>query len=246
MKSTVFVMLIFMQASSAFAQPQILITTEHWPPNNYLSDQGKVIGKATTKVREIFDQAGLDFSIKLYPWARAYHLAKTEPYTAVYSIIRSKQREPLFQWVCPLIKQQPLFFVRLAKRTDIKLDQLADAKKYMISTTRDEFDHQFLLQHKFIEGQHFELTANDQTNMKMLLLERTDLVISAKHTVARNVKLQGRELTDVSFSLPLTNGTDNPVCLAFGLKTPKPLVDKVRTALKTINQSQFLGPAKAL
>ncbi|NQZ11681.1 MAG: transporter substrate-binding domain-containing protein, partial [Algicola sp.] len=202
MRSTLVVMLFLLLSDTAFAQSTILITTEHWPPNNYLSKQGKIIGKATEKVRKIFEKAGLHFTIKLYPWARAYHLAMNEPNTAVYSIVRSTQREALFQWVCPLIKQQPLYFVHLTKRKDIVLDQLTDAKKYLIATTRNEFDHQFLLQNGFVEGQHFELTADDQTNIKMLLIGRTDLFISSEQTIARNISQHGGKLADVRLAMP--------------------------------------------
>lgn len=217
----------------------IQITTENWPPNNYLGPDDQVVGYATEKVRQIFDSAGIDYTIKVYPWARAYRLARNEKNTAIYSIFRSKEREPMFQWVCPLIKSQRLYFFRLKKRTDIELKTLEDAKRYHITTARDEFDHQFLLENGFVEQQHFVLSSDDINNIKKLLQGRADLVISTPRTIKEQLKSLGQSEHLVEKLIPLTTEQTNPLCLAFSLSTPNSIVTRVRQALAQQQQADI-------
>lgn len=231
-----FVFIVIFTVNVAFAaMPKISITTEHWPPYNYQQADGTISGSATEKIRQIFDTAEIDYTIKLYPWARAYHLTANEQNTAIYSIIRSPNREKQFQWVCPLFEQEQLYFVTLAKRHDVVLQQLSDAKNYAISTTRDEFDHEFLLHNGFIEKQHFNLTADDLTNIRKLLMGRTDLIVSTKATLKRHMTQLGSSLKQVKFLIPLTDNHKHPICLALGLKTPKAVTQKLQKALNNIN-----------
>lgn len=220
----------------AQAVPTLNLYAENLAPNNYLNEQGEVAGYATEKIKAMMATAQLDYTINIYPWARAYKLARNDPYTGVFSIMRSTQREPYFRWVCPIAIQDSLYFVRLASRHDIALNDIEDAKNYMTSVSRDEFDHQLLIKHKFKQRKHFRLTTGDSTNLRLLLNGYTDLIIAAPSNIVQAMKSQPSDSPQVVMELSLQTSLDNPLCLAFGLKTPQAIVDKLQLALDEVNE----------
>jgi len=235
------VALILSATASGLDTPKLLITTENWPPYNYLNDQNKIVGPAVDKVTKVLQTAGFDFTIELYPWARSYHLAKTRANTAIFSIMRSSQRENDFQWVCPLITQESLYFIKLAKREDIELKHIEDAKKYTTAASRDEFDALFLVEQGFSEHQHYELTKGDLTNFKLLLAGHADLIIANTETALINLERLNVDPTLLSMELSLNTHKTNPLCLAFSLSTSQSIVEKVRQALHKVDAQSAIN-----
>ena len=76
----------------------VAVVTEDWKPYSFEED-GAVKGSATGLVRKVLERAGIDYSIKVYPWARAYSMALNDDDTLIFAIVRSGEREPLFNWV---------------------------------------------------------------------------------------------------------------------------------------------------
>lgn len=214
------------------AEPVITITTEQWPPNNYLDENGEVVGKATDKVRQLMRLAGVPYRIELMPWARAYHKALNNPNTGVYSIMRSQSREKLFQWVCPLIAPTPIFVYKLAKRDDISVKSLADMRKYIISVSKNEFDHQFLEANGFIAEKDFYVSFDDRILVRKLLNGRIDIMIGTEYALINYAEKLGFEANVVKKEMEIPIPAQNPTCLAFSLSTPKETVEKVRKALR--------------
>jgi hypothetical protein len=50
----------------------------------------------------------------------------------IFSLVRNEERENRFIWVDSIAPRQHLFFYKLAKRTDLKISSLEDAKKLKI------------------------------------------------------------------------------------------------------------------
>lgn len=222
----------------ASAEPTIQITTEDWAPFNYPDENGKIVGQSTEKIHAIFALAGIDYQISMYPWARAYHLASTQPDTGIYTIMQTPEREPLFQWVCPLQSPTAMYFYRLTRRKDIDFETVEGAKNYRIGVARDEVEHQFLKARGFIENKNFDVTSNDNINLNKLLNNRVDLVMETEHTIGRNLEKMGRNPGEVTKVLEIEDSTTNQQCLAFSLKTSAAVVTKVRRALKLLNARQ--------
>ncbi len=63
-------------AHSVSAQT-LTVVTEQYPPYNY-EENGKVKGVSTEVVEEVLREAGIDFSIKVYPWTRALKMAEEQ------------------------------------------------------------------------------------------------------------------------------------------------------------------------
>ncbi len=216
---------------SVFAEPnnKITVVTEEWPPYNYLSSSGEIIGSATQIVESTLQQGNIPYTLNIYPWARAYKNALEQPNVLIYSILRSPEREKLFHWICPLNTIQYYFF-KLSARADIQVNSIDDIKKYTLGLIRDSYMHSYLKNNGFVEGEHLQITGNNQTNINLLLAKRVDIIIDTHENIA--LRLDALPQTPKQLTAIYPIGTDiiaTPwTCMAVSLKTPIKLVDAIR------------------
>ncbi|MDK1288353.1 substrate-binding periplasmic protein [Pseudoalteromonas umbrosa] len=236
------VLLFICIQNHAFADiPKLQVVTEEWVPYNYANQQGEIVGRATQKVREVLDLAGIEYEIKLYPWARSMKLTKTQPNTMIYSIYRSSDRENLFEWACPLLRPVRQYLFRLKSRTDIQVASLEDAKKYVISIVRGSVVHEFLTKQGFESGTNLDITADPSASQRKLLAGRIDFLLTTEYTMHETLKSIGVNYDAVVPVIEVRNNSDRRACMAFNLNTDKQLIDKVRRALAEHN-SRYIGP----
>lgn len=88
--------LIISLAHVVFANDKIQVVTENCYPYNYIDKNGIIVGKLTDDIKDILVFSGVDYSIEVYPWARALKLATTRPNVLIYSILRTPRRENFF------------------------------------------------------------------------------------------------------------------------------------------------------
>lgn len=157
---------------SLFAENKLLLVTENYPPFN-MEKQGKIIGMSTDVIREILKRKKIEYTIELYPWARAYKMGLEEKNTVVFSITRTPEREDLFKWVGPLISNDWVFFAK--KGSKIKITNLEDAKKHTVGVYNGDAVSEFLLKENFIKGKQIQLATNDKQNALKLEAGRIEL-----------------------------------------------------------------------
>ena len=116
--------------------------TEEYPPVSF-SANGRAEGMASELVRELLKRLGESGEISVVPWARGYHTVQQTPNTALFATIRNAEREPLFQWVGPILLAQNSFYA--LKNSGIQLHDLTDvAKAGPVAVPRDWFSYQEL------------------------------------------------------------------------------------------------------
>ena len=116
--------------------------TEEYPPVSF-SANGRAEGMASELVRELLKRLGESGEISVVPWARGYHTVQQTPNTALFATIRNAEREPLFQWVGPILLAQDSFYA--LKNSGIQLHDLTDvAKAGPVAVPRDWFSYQEL------------------------------------------------------------------------------------------------------
>ena len=139
---------------------------------SYLQD-GQVSGTASQVVEATLQRAGLtDYHVALYPWARAYDMALSEPGVLIYLIARTPEREALFRWVGEIMRIEYHFY-KLRSRDDIQVPDLEAAKAYRIGVLREDVRHQYLQAkgfHKIV------VAAQNSENFRRLLNGQVDLV----------------------------------------------------------------------
>lgn len=237
MKRIMYIFMVFLTVTTvtvAEAREMIIVSTEEWPPFNFTMENGEVGGIATKIVKAALNEAGVDYKIEVYPWARAVYMTMKNPNVMIYTIFRSEQREKKFQWICPITPPNYYYFYRLKTRTDITVESLEDAKKYMTGVMRNDMSHEFLVKNGFKEKKQLEVVSREELNIKMLFKARNDLIVQSEFSLLERMKKLGLSYDKLEKVFLAYKGNAESNCMAFGLKTPKSLVEKIRKALEKV------------
>jgi len=202
---------------------------------------GKVVGPASEVVEKILARAVVkDYHIALYPWARAYDMARLEPNVMIYPILRSSERESLFRWVGELDQVTTLFY-KLRERHDIVIKSLADARNYTVGVVRDDSRQEYL------EGKAFSkmvVSANNLDNLRKLLGGQVALVPMPEREAreqCEDLHIAFDQLESVYTIDELSKG----LYVAMSLKTPADTVQRVTTAFSQLKDEGAVARAMA-
>jgi len=142
-----------------------------------------VKGVGTDLVKEVMATAKLTYSINLYPWARSYRYATTQPNTLIYALSRTKDREHRFHWVGKILALNYKFY-RLRSRPDVVADQLTDLKHYIVSANRGGIISHYLQQQSFAK---LAYAGGIEQELKLLLAHRSDLIVLSENSLVKNL-----------------------------------------------------------
>lgn len=222
------------------ASAKLNVVTEEWRPYNYTNEHGEVVGRATERVKAILDSINIEYQITSYPWARSMILTANDENTLIYTILKTKERENLFQWVCPLIGPVKVNLYKLAKRKEINITTLEHAKRYVTSIEKGESDHEYLLANGFKNGVNLDVTSDPYAGARKFFAGRVDLVLQTEWEMSENLRHFNHTESEIEKLIEVTKASDEEGCLAFSNKTDKALVEKLRNALKAYNQKHGL------
>jgi polar amino acid transport system substrate-binding protein len=204
------------------ASDGLLLLSEDFPPINF-EDQGEASGLAGELVLAMLLDMGLQLNVHFMPWARAYRLAQGPAPVCLFTMARTPQREPLFQWVGPIVEFQNALIGRSG--TD-RLRSLDDARRApQIITVRDWSSEQELRRYGF---RNLKSVSNGSVALRMLLAERAALMAAEKVTLPDLLRREGEDETAVTtvLSFPGYYGY-----LAFSRATPAAVVRRWQASL---------------
>ncbi len=92
------------------------------------TENGKAVGIATDFLRAACAEAKIDCKIETLPWARAYSMAKSQPNTLIYSIVRRPDHEKEFIWVFPVNSEGMWLFGRADAKAPASLKDAANQR----------------------------------------------------------------------------------------------------------------------
>lgn len=232
MKFIFFIFTSFYILATHVTAGDLQVLTATWAPYN-MEENGKLTGIGTEIVQATLEKAGIKADVKLYPWARTYKLAVKSPDTMVYTIIKLPEREALFKWVGPIVPIKSVLH-KLKQRSDIKLNSLEDARKYITSTTRNAAGHQFLLEKGFLNQKHIFAHNTNEESVRVLFRGMADLESSVDLNFMYVTKKQGYSYNDVEQAWLLF---ENEGYIAFSLSTSDAIVNRVQTAFEQIKKA---------
>lgn len=205
-------------------RPSLILLTEENPPYNFTNpDTGEIDGIAVTIVQELMTRAGVDYSLALMPWQRAYRRAKEVASTCVFVTNRTPEREEKFKWVGPLIEGGWAIFKR--PDSDIILHDVSGLKNYVVAGKRDGGAIEPI---EHASGIRIVTTSSDETAARMLYHGRADLWVSGVTDAPMAARAIGAELPKLAL---LWKKAD--LSLACAKNTP----EAVLTRLREINTS---------
>ncbi|MGI5310002.1 substrate-binding periplasmic protein [Rheinheimera sp. WS51] len=235
-KRLIFLGLLLLSGTSILpVSAQILtIATEHFPPYNYLDDNSKVVGINAELVQRSCEIAAIDCSIQSYPWLRAMSLTLENDYGALFSTLRSADRERQFQWVGPLVKSRAILY-RLKSRPEIQVTRLEDAKNYVVGVARGDVYEAYLQQNGFSYGKNLFGFATKAEAANLFVQGKIDLLIGSWQILPMWLAPYNATVDDVEEAFQLRELGDN--YLALNLKVPKQMVDQLQQALQKLHES---------
>ncbi|MFZ6724859.1 substrate-binding periplasmic protein [Undibacterium sp. MH2W] len=215
---------------------ELTVVTENLPPLNY-EINGVVTGYATEVIQAVLKKANIQTTISLMPWARAYQTTLTQPNTLLYSTTRTPEREELFEWIGPISSRQ-IYLYKLKSRRDIQLKSIADSTQYKVGLVREMAATKEYLTVSGIAESHVDFAPTSDSNVKKLLLGRTDLIVSQDWGAAFLMKSLQRDPAELQPVWLLDD--KNSYYFAMNKQSDPALIQKIRGAFNKVQQSGLL------
>ncbi len=220
-----FVCLIMSNLS--IAGEKIELMTEILPPFQYYNEKEVLTGISIEIIDSIKLKVGSNDPIKVVPWSRGLKITKKRTNSALFSMLRTPDREKQFKWVGPLVDFSVVFFKKTG--SPIYLNSLEDAKEVKkIGVTKNVANHEMLMAMGFKNLDVLQSGA-DEKNIKKLVKGRIDLWPTTYFGGIYNSK-------NLGYGGMIEPITDFPVFqghlyLAFNLKTTDRVINEWQTAL---------------
>ena len=142
-------------------------------PVSYMdTSENKIAGFATEYLRDILEKAGVEYSLELLPWSRAYNIALKEPNTLLYGIARTGDREQHFIWFEELFTSHFALY-GLSSNTELAGLDMLSVKKRPIGVIRNHVIQTTLRKQGFVNI--IEADTNEHL-VNLLINNRVDYI----------------------------------------------------------------------
>lgn len=219
------------QAEDLF--PNLNIVTEEWAPYQY-TENGQLKGSTVDFLLAILKAAGSRQGredVQVLPWARAYLRVQNEPNTVLFSTTRTPERENLFKWVGPILKNSTYFIGK--KSRNYKIQTSKDLHKYQIGVIIDDASELFAKRHA-VPQKHLTRNSRADINIKMLEAGRIDFVVTGWTAFELEARTIG---ADPSNYERVFLADSSHVSFAFNRNTPDWIIDRFFAAYRTVRKT---------
>ncbi|MDX2512897.1 MAG: ABC transporter substrate-binding protein [Desulfobacterales bacterium] len=211
--------------------PEFNIITERWLPYQF-EEGGKVQGVSVDLLVLLLKHVGSSQgreSIKIYPWARAYREAQNNRNTILFLTTRTPERENLFKWVGPAIKNRWLLIAKKNRR--LKIESATDLNDYTFGTVIDDVGENHLL-NLAVKREQLERNTAYINCIKMIQADRVDMVVMSWETFSLYAMQGG--IDRENFEKVFTIG-ERDLYYAFHKDTSDWIIDKFQKAFDGLN-----------
>lgn len=225
----------------AHAQLISVVGTDHYLNRAVASkdsDAPGAVGPGADLAREVLKRAGFEHTITIYPWARAYFMAQTEPNVMIISMARTPEREQDFKWVGEVAPVQYRLF-KLKSRQDIRIKTLDDVKKFKIGVVSQDVAHLYLI-HKRVPVSALQVTPSYSLAFKMLVAGRIDLVPRSQFGLKQFCEEAPADCGKID-SAYMMDEINSSLFMAFSKQTSDEVVNKTRKAYDQIRAEGTLA-----
>ncbi len=235
MQRTVFYLIVMLallvpMCLKALTLDDFTIMTEEYPPYNF-EQNGVVKGMAIEMMSELMKRTNCKKTakdIQVLPWARSYKDVQEKPNTILFSMTRSKEREPLFKWVGPISPTKIVLFAKKAKK--IKINSPADIKNYPCGAIRDDIGHQLLTKAGIT---NIDLTADMGSNIKKLDTDRITLWAYEENVAKWEMKNTIKNYADFESVYTLLSAD---LYIAFNKNTPDAFIQQLQKVFDSMKK----------
>lgn len=194
------ILLALLPALPSVAQIQEIFTEED-PPYSFVQPDGTVSGAGVEIVKEVQKRIGNADLIQVVPWARAYLNIQKRPNVIVFTMSRTKARDPLFHWVGPIIENNWVIIARKDSKLHIKtLEDAMNLKS--IGVVRGYAWTDYMEQKKF---KNLHIASSHSSNARMLNSGRVQAMLSTDLTYRSVFKAENLNADDFEIILSVKN-----------------------------------------
>jgi polar amino acid transport system substrate-binding protein len=212
---------------------ELRLYTEDHRPLSYLQD-GKPSGMAVAVVEELIRRTGDTAHIELVPWTRGYHQVRHQADSALFSTVRTAQREAQFQWVGPIARGYTRFYTR--KDAGLRVASLDDVRQLgTLAVPSQWYSYEILRQQK-LENLYGVSTPRDM--LRMFRHGRVRLLLVNNLTLDALLAEQGMHAGQLQAQFDLMPSDSY---IAFSLHTDAALVARWQRALEDMRHDGGLG-----
>lgn len=214
-------------------QAPVRVVTEHLPPYQ-IAKQHRLVGGVNYQfVKRLFKRAGIDITIELMPWARAYKVAKEEKNAFIFSMIRNNEREDKFIWLAKLNNQDYAIYTHKDKK-QLHIEDLENNFGLTSVAVRGTYEADLMQELGFVAGQNLVLVNSLVHVWAMMKQQRVDFTIAATQ---QNIG----SYTEVMNATPSPK-LAAPMYLGANLQTDSLLLEKLRSAYAFLVSQSDLDP----
>jgi polar amino acid transport system substrate-binding protein len=212
---------------------ELRLFTEAAPPMSFMRD-GELSGLSVEVVRALLARTGDSASIELLPWTRAMHLVQQQADTALFSTVRTPEREGKFQWVGPIVVGTTSFYS--LKSHGLSIDSMAQAAATgPLALPKQWYTFEILGAHGF---DNLYGVPSSKQMMTMLKHGRVQLIATEDLTLAGELASVGLRPADVTAHLPFMRSA---YYIAFSLPTSAERVARWQQALRQMHEDGSLA-----
>ncbi len=209
----------------------VTFITEIYPYAAFYED-GNLVGFAVELLHAIWRWLGdPPAPIHVYPWARGYNLALTEPNVMLFSMARTAEREKLFKWVGPIGRGSYNLVGKEARKNEIgTITSTSDAIRWRVGVLRSDYGQLLMETGGHPSDKLVVLTHFDQL-VRMLILDRVDMICVPQRTI-NEYRSSHAEIPDLRNYVTVSQTF---FYYAFSLRTSDDIVKRYQTALDAID-----------
>lgn len=214
------------------AEKLMIVTEEGYPLNYTENGDTKVKGFSVDLVKAVMDNTGLDYEIKIKPWARAFQETITNNNTLIFSIGRLAEREDQFVWLGELITVTNKIYA-LTERNLKKVDSVEKLKGEKIAVSRRGMNHFYL---KKLNFENLVYINSNKHAYELMKRNRLDYYASSVLGMMLFVKKNNLAL-DVVESIVELEGATPTLYLAGNKNLDKSIVEKITNSFVKIREN---------
>lgn len=233
------IIFISLMLFSLHVQPNpisITVVTENLPPlqiDNSKSNR-EPSGAMVDVIKAVLDNAQIDSSIDIYPWARAFQIAKTKPNTLIFSMMRNEIREDDFIWV-GAIYEAKVYLVKLAERDELQIESPQDALSARVGVVRLDISQDYLVKYGFELDKNVFTSSGYDRLWELLNTRKIDYLLANKFMWLNHEK-EDAQAPKVEIAVELMDFS-NSYYLAANKETSPIIIEKIVNSLENIKQS---------
>ena len=222
--------------SSLSASQNIKLMTEIFPPFQY-KVEGKLVGLSVEIVAAMQKKMGTKNKLKVFPWTRGVKIVDVKKNTAIFSMLRTKERENKYKWVGPLTSMKLVFFKK--KGSPIVLNSIEDAKKVgKIGVAKKVANYEMLTAQGFKNLVVIQ-RGQDEQNIKLLAHGRIDLWPTLLMAGIYNAKLMGLE--DKIEAIENVVAFEGEMYIAFNKQTDDKIIQEWQNTLDALKKDKTVA-----